>query len=649
MSRLFAVLFSFCLITGAEGKDPRNLLTSGLPKSELSKKLIALDAWRPFPMVAEREQWQALPAEIRSACLKEAEEQIGAVWEVLPATSFLEYKREGNRTRYERILFARRARLANLVLAEAFENQGRFLDDIANGVWAVCEESYWGVPAHIGMQKRGVDLPDVTEPTIDLFAAETASLLAWTHYLLGEQLTGVSPLVPERIRLETERRILGPGRDRDDFWWMGFGSRDDLNNWTPWICSNWLSAALLLEKDQARRVDSVYRVMTCLDNFLNVYPDDGGCDEGPGYWGHAGASLFDCLELLGSATGGALNLYDKPLIRNIGQYIYRVYIKDDYFINFADASGRVTPNGALVYRYGNRIDDPVMTGFGSFLVQRAHGGAFSVPRSGSLVRVLPDLFSLQDVLAAPPVEPLLADFYLPDLEVMGARSAGQSDQGFYLAAKGGHNDESHNHNDVGNFIVYADGKPVLIDVGVETYTAKTFSSRRYEIWTMQSGYHNLPTINGVMQRAGLEYRALNPAISVSAERVSFSLDIAPAYPEEARVRTWMRTLTLERGQHVELHEAYVLKDFLQPIGLNLMTPLVVQTVEPGTIKLSETGSSQRTFVIRYDPSLFQPEVEEMPITDARLSPVWGNRLARIQLTAKSRDLKGEYRIRIARE
>jgi hypothetical protein len=648
MNHFLALLFSFCLIASAEGQDPRNLLTSALPKSELSKKLTSQDAWRPFPAVTQRERWQAVPADIRAVCLKEAEARKGVAWQVLPATSFLDYKREGNRSRYERILFDRRAGLAHLVLAEAFENQGRFLDDIANGVWAICEESYWGVPAHISMQKRGVDLPDVTEPTIDLFAAETASLLAWTHYLLGDQLAVVSPLVPERIRLETQRRILSPALERDDFWWMGFGPRENLNNWTPWICSNWLSAALLLETSPERRVEAVHRVMRTLDNFLNTYPADGGCDEGPSYWGHAGASLFDCLELLDSATAGALNVYDNSLIRNMGQYIYRAYIKDDYFINFADASGKVSPNGALVYRYGKRINDPVLSGFGSFLVARARGG-FSVPRSGSLVRVLPDLFSLNDALNGQPVEPLLADFYLPDLQVMGARSAAQSAKGFYLAAKGGHNAESHNHNDVGNFIVYADGKPVLIDVGVETYTAKTFSSRRYEIWTMQSGYHNLPTINGVMQRAGRQHSALEPALSVSPERVSFTLDIAPAYPEEARVRSWTRTVTLERGRHVELREAYLLNDFLEPVRLTLMTPLLALHTEPGTLILSESGSPGGRYVIRYDPAEFEPAVEEIAISDARLQPVWGDRLARIQLIGRSRELKGEYRITISHE
>ena len=112
--------------------------------------------------------------------------------------------RDGNRGRYEKLLFSRRGKLADLVLGELLEGEGRFTDAIADGLWLICEESYWGVPAHVGAQKRGSGLPDVTEPTVDLFAAETGALLAWTDYLMGDRLDAVHPLVRERVRLEVD-------------------------------------------------------------------------------------------------------------------------------------------------------------------------------------------------------------------------------------------------------------------------------------------------------------------------------------------------------------------------------------------------------------------------------------------------------------
>ena len=81
-------------------------------------------------------------------------------WPEMPATVFLEYARNGNRTDYENIRNARMRALQALVFAECVENKGRFFDDITNGVWATCEESFWGVPAHLYIQQADLGLPD---------------------------------------------------------------------------------------------------------------------------------------------------------------------------------------------------------------------------------------------------------------------------------------------------------------------------------------------------------------------------------------------------------------------------------------------------------------------------------------------------------
>ena len=184
------------------------------------------------------------------------------------------------------------------------------MDAIADGVWLICEESFWGTPAHLGEQQG---LADVTQPIVELFSAETAALLAWTDYALGERLDAVHPRLRQRLRLEVDRRVLTPALERDDFWWLGFTPRE-VNNWNPWINSNWLTAVLLLEQDPARRARAVTKIARSLDRFVDAYPDDGGCDEGPGYWGRAAASLFEALELLSSATGGRVEVWREPIV-----------------------------------------------------------------------------------------------------------------------------------------------------------------------------------------------------------------------------------------------------------------------------------------------------------------------------------------------
>ncbi|MCX6624562.1 MAG: heparinase II/III family protein, partial [Acidobacteria bacterium] len=470
-------------------------LSGGWSAEKLAGVLLRPGDWKPFPTASERSGWDSVPEDSRKALVAAAEPHLHGEWLSLPASLLLGFVRKGNRTEYESVRNQRRHRLSTLAVAECVEGKGRFLDDILNGLWVTLEETWWGVPAPLGMQKAGTGLPDVLDPVVDLFAAETSSELAWVDYLLAAQLEKLSPLLRKRIHYEIERRVLAVNRQRSDFAWMGFrDAAKPPNNWNPWINSNWLASTLLVETDQARRAEAVYKILTSLDRFLAGYAPDGGCDEGPGYWSRAGASLFDNLDLLYSASAGRVDYFGQPLIHEIGRYICRAHIHDNWYINFADATAKMTVDADLLFRYGRAVKDPEMQMLGAWSAQEAKSS-----RGGSIGRQLAAIFNQEALRQAPKGQALMRDSWFAGIQVMAARRKEGSAEGLYLAAQGGHNMESHNHNDVGNFIVYADGKPVIIDIGVETYSAKTFSAQRYDIWTMQSAWHNLPTVDGVMQ------------------------------------------------------------------------------------------------------------------------------------------------------
>jgi hypothetical protein len=535
------------------------------------------------------------------------------------------------------------------------EGKGRFLDQIVNGVWLLCEETSWVIPAHVGAQRAGGGLPDKSEPVVDLFSAETGSLLSWTYYLLGAQLDKVSPLVSGRIKAEVTSRIIAPCLDRKDFWWMWLSDGDPashhVNNWTPWICSNWLAATLIMERNVELRINDVGKILLVLDQFLNSYPEDGGCDEGPSYWGRAGGSLFECLELLESASGGKIDLYSNPLVKEIGRYIYKAYIRGSYFVNFSDAPAKVTIQSDLVLRYGLKIKDPFLAGFGAYaasqqkILERGIGGG--------LTRQLQFLFSLGALEKQQPMEPLVRDVWLRENQYMAAREKENSSTGFYLASQGLHNDKSHNHNDVGNFILYADGEPCIIDVGPEAYTAKTFSSARYEIWTMQSAYHNLPTINGVMQKNGKQYAARNVQYRTSDDSVLFSLDIAGAYPSEAGVKKWTRQIVMDRRVGtVTVRDDYSMGSDAKELKLSLMTPCQVLRSEPGRIVVrinaEKSGRPPVDVEARFDQAKLSASVESFPLKDDGLRRIWGDSLKRILLSVNKPGVSGSVAIVFSR-
>ena len=619
----------------------KHLLATRCPPDLVRRHLLSKQDWKPYPPAADRDAWQALAPAVRARLVEDAGPDAGKDWLQLSATLFLDFVRTGNRVRYETVLRARRARLRRLVMAECVEGRGRFLDDIANGVWAICEETYWGFPAHVSLQKLGPGLPDAAEPTIDLFAAEVATLLAWTSYLLGPQLASISPRLPERIAAEVERRILAVYHDRDDFHWMGFHTPRPVNNWNPWINSNCLACVLVLEADADRRARLASKIIRSLDRFLDAYPDDGACDEGPSYWGHAGASLFEALNLLASGSNDRVDLFSIPLVQEIGRYIYRVHIADDWFVNFADASARIDIAGDIAFRYGERINDPLLQALGAWSVARAK----NPHEHENLGRVLSTVFGTAAREKIDGRPPLPRDAWLKSTHVMTARIAARSAAGFYVAAQGGHNAESHNHNDVGNFIVFFDGKPLVVDAGVETYSAKTFSPQRYEIWTMQSAYHNCPTINGVMQGTGLQFAARNVEYDTNDARALLRLDLAAAYPPEAGVRTWVRTVTLDRKRNaVEVADVFRLERAANRIGLTLMTASPVRDQRAGSLVLAPGALGSPPVQVSFDAGL-TPLVEEIAIEDARLASVWGPRLYRIQLHAGNVPESGRFVVR----
>jgi hypothetical protein len=595
--------------------------------------LLSPEQWRPYPRGDERQAWQALPEAERKACIEAGERLLGEPWPFLPATEILAFRRDGNRLRFQEPYFARRQALVSLILAECCEGRGRFLDEIINGIWCICEETSWCLPAHVGGAPENGGLPDPLHPVVDLFAAETGSLLAWTLYLLEPGLGRCSYLLPARLRREIETRIIEPALAHDDYWWMGLTNpAKKLNNWTPWIVSNWLACALLTDNHDGRRAASLYKAAGCLDHFLVLMPADGGCDEGPSYWGRAGASVLDGLELLKSVSGGRLTFYQDPLIRALGRYIVAVHIAGDWFVNFADAGARLKLHAHSIYGYGVRTDDAELMQLGAFLGQQRDGGGFG----SDLNRALQALFRFPIASSVETPAPCVRDAWLPDTELVAARDRAGAPQGWFVAAKGGHNGESHNHNDIGTFIVFRDGAPLLVDAGVGEYTRQTFGPERYTLWTMRSAYHNLlPVFDGVEQQPGRAFRARHAAVDADDDRMRFTLDIQEAYPPEAGLKRWRREITLLRGDHVTVTDAYELTADAAAITLLLLTPSRPEIAAANRVRLLPQmlpgAVASAGGWLTFSGEGLKLATEEIPIEDSRLSPVWGRRLHALRL------------------
>ena len=575
-----------------------------------------------YPAAGDRQAWDGVPEEMRMEIRKLAAACRDIPYPMRSASGFLAFVRNGSRQADEKPYFTRRKKLCTAVLNACVFPEEAETDTIIDGIWCICEESSWVISAHNVNPVPGAPkpaeypLPDPKKPYIDLFSAQTGMILSLASTLLEERLDAVTPMIRQRIRSEIRGRILRPFMATDDFWWMGV-RRKDLNNWTPWIISNIMVCAVLDPMPRVNLAGILERCCGMLDRYLDVLPEDGGCDEGAGYWNMAGGALLDCLEILEKVTGGGMAFWTDEKIRNILAFPRKAALANGWFVNFADCDARPFLSGERLERAGERLGDSALTVLGTQIRGHVADQLDDVPH---LTRVL-------DLLFHPAVETAKAavsgDEWLPDLQVRVVRRGE-----WILACKGGHNGENHNHNDVGSFILLQGGEPAVVDAGNMIYTAKTFSEERYTLWNVQAQWHNLPTIGGATQREGAEHR------SEKAERMpdGMALNLEKAYGAEAGVKRLRRSFSLSAE------------------GLRLRDEIRLEEEKPVTwvFLLREQPAWENGRVTAGRMQIRCPEgldfsAEEKPVTDPRMARNWPGSLWRVRLQGKpAKDFSAEF-------
>lgn len=598
---------------------------------DVKGRVLSKEAFRLARDVAE---YKIDPKRVEKV-LEKAERNLTDPIPMMTLSMYRDYLENGSTTVYGNPYRERMAMAMNLFVAEYVTDSGKYVDKLADVIWAMLDESTWMLPEHTphnpSKETQHHKVPgavgDKYPHGLELGSAYRSSLIALIHYLMKDKLDAISPLISERIVYELERRTVNAFLNHQ-YWWEGVGG-NRVNNWCPWIVSNVLLTVSLVEEDMERRERTVELALQYLDNFINWYPEDGGCDEGPTYWNAGTACLFDCLELLDDMTDGYINIFDEPLIKAMGEYEARVNISGKYFVNFADSHSTASLNADMLRRYGQRCSSEIITSLGNAM--NANSAWFDTAISYRTFRSL-----ITPTVDSADFKPCAAtDTYLSHLKIMVLRDTETPDEGMFFAMKGGNNGESHNHNDVGSFIVYRDGKPVLIDAGVGTYTRQTFSKDRYKIWSMQSLYHNLPSFDGVGQPAGGTYTSKNEVYDEAGR--CLTLDITDAYAPECGVISYQRSGSLHDGV-VSVSESVRL-DTVRLIDFVFVTHREPVLLDSHRVALTEGC------VLEYDPTL-SAEIEAFDPVGMDTVKAWGTaQLYRIHLTVSADSLDCTFTVR----
>lgn len=585
-------------------------------------------AFAPFAQTGSAE-WSELRDRLGTKVLADlvaqAEVDAQAPVPALPARLYHEFRETGRREGYEDAQRQRRSMLYRLVLAEWVEGKGRLVEAIENVAWARLEETNWAWPAHAG------DLDTYDWPTLDLAAAMTALDMAEIDFLVGDRL---SANLRSRLRVEVERRAVGPFLNRNDHWWLHTTPQKQVSNWTAVCVAGCVGAAIYLEPDTGRLAEIVARGLHSLADYLETFDREGGSSEGPDYWTYGFGNYAVLAHLLHARTGGKIDLLEGDYVRDIAQFPLRTMLGPGVWTSFSDSDHNPSFHPGLLSYLAAHLDLPGLTGLGM-------KNDFAVEIFNQFVWPLRQFAWPLDHGAGPAV--LGAHDWYDEMGWMISRLDADP-KALRLAAKGGHNDEMHNQNDVGSFMVVSGGKVVLTDPGRGRYSKAYFGPERYENFFASSLGHSVPVINGQQQAAGRAHAAsvIEHVHSDAADRLV--LDMAAAYPEAADLEKLQRSVSLKRdvaGGVVALEDRFRFKTGAGVFQSVLITPLDA-VIEDSAVLVGDAGAGVR---VGFDAMALDVSLDLRRGQEKQYQPSVD--LTRIVFTPRQKDREGRVALEIA--
>lgn len=525
--------------------------------------------------IADRKAWSVIAEHPKfRKFVDNAAKNLGKPLPEVTDDDYLDFSRTGNRNRGQAAQGRRYGRLYELALAECLEDKGRFLPDLNKAILAVCQDKSWTLAAH----DRDLGVFQGKKMSVDLLSSDISWNLATIDWWLGDKL---SQDARTAIRRELKRRTFDPYWDavlkngKGAFWIKA------THNWNAVCSAGVLGAALATVDSKKDRAAYVSTAVKSMGFFFDGFTADGYCSEGIGYWNYGFGHFVQLSETILQATGGNLDLFKHPKLSAIASFGRNCEILPGVFPSFADCGTPALDRDIMAYlsrRLGwglQKTEEENLLAAGGQRVAPAEFAVFGFPNSASQSKPV----SPKD--AAPALR-----YFFRDAGILIARPATGTD-GLGVALKGGHNAEHHNHNDVGSFVVALGKTTPILDPGGEVYTAKTFSSKRYESNVLNSFGHPVPRVASRLQETGANAAAKILKADFTDRSDTLVLDIRSCYAVPT-LKTLTRTFIFsreKRGKLTVIDEA----EFTKPesFGSALITFSPWKSLDANRIRIGE--------------------------------------------------------------
>jgi hypothetical protein len=360
-------------------------------------------------------------------------------------------------------------------------------------------------------------------------ARDVAIIYDWTYQALNQRQR-------DRIRGALLERAITKVRGNYEFHWWATAYRCNWNN----VCNSGAGiAALALLPDHPQLTDVVAESFNRITKTLSQLDENGGWQEGGGYWNYSVSTAIYFADALKRLSNGKHNLFKTERFAN-NPVTFPVYISlpGNGSVNFEDSGSHTI--GAT------HILNKIATETGSnaaawYRKEKLNDGD--------------DVFDL--IWPRPSVEPL--PFKNPSLHFKGIdwwvmRSDFTNPDNTTVVGKAGKNDDPHHgHLDIGQFIVYWKNKFFISEINRGSYDQEYFSELRWEYPQASSQGHNLIFVNGENQSPGklwkkpfdYEKGGKVEEFRASPQRDYVIMDPTNAY-EKNHLKGWRRHITLEK-------------------------------------------------------------------------------------------------------
>lgn len=502
----------------------------------------------------------------------------------IPFSAFKRFETDGNRTEYEYAeygYFIRRKKLTTYAVLSWLFGKEDDISELEDVIFAICNEYTWVLPAHL----RGTALSRLQTDlhSIDLFAAETGAALAEILSILGDKL---SPIITLRVKRELKSRILDIADA--DFRWNNGAMK---NNWVS-VCNGCVGIAAVYAEDDTKRLSEILASsINALEYFYASITEDGVCSEGVGYWTYGFGFFTYFADILKRRTDGKIDLFNNEKMRRCAEFFGKCFLAGGTTVDFADMWDErlfVTLPGLSCYLkkvYPDSMLPPL--GKLDFTYPESYRARFTRDFR-EFVWVESDMLQSASEPSGTYIFPV-SEWYIST-----------ADNGVSIAAKGGHNAEPHNHNDVGSFTFYKNGMRAFADLGASEYVKDYFGEKRYTFFNPSSASHNVPVINGEFQKAGREFKAEKVIITEDG----ISMDIASAYGVDV-LSSLVRTLEFDRtGGVLTVTDKYVFAEAGASVSERFVSP-IAPNIENGEVKITDGKTSASLF---FDSDVLTPRL-----------------------------------------